>query len=115
MKASAKNRLVTLVFGSALAAVVGIAGDAHAACTTAGTVVTSVAESTQQCNGMVSFATNNSGSFLICTANAEQGRIVTAAYLSGKPIRYQLGGGDNDCNPGSGEDETRTTIWVHAL
>lgn len=97
----------------ALSAVaLGFTAEAQAACNTA--TVTMVSQNAGTCGGRVGFVTDVSGSSIICTSTALQGDIVLAAYLAGKNMSYQLGSGDNDCNPNGSETLSKSTVWVQA-
>lgn len=91
----------------------GITAEAQAACTSA--KVTMISQNAGTCGGRVGFVSSTSGGSIICTGTALQGDIVLAAYLAGKTIKYQLGSGDNDCNPNGSETLSKSTVWVQAI
>jgi hypothetical protein len=95
-----------------LAATTLTVNSASAACNAA--TVTAVSQNNGQCGGKVGFITNVSG-FIVCTTSEFQGSLVMSAYLSGRPIKYQLGSGDTDCNPDANESVPKAAVWIQAV
>ncbi len=115
MYIKSKKSKVTFLFTFLAAgmALVGGASNAQAANGCFATTVVGVLDYSAQCGGKGAFLTAGSGGNWICGTTDLQIRLATAAYLSGKPVYYQLGGGDNDCNPDSSYSISKTPLYFY--
>lgn len=100
-------------FLAGAASLVGSAAPAQAASGCFATTVTAVLDYPTKCNGNGAFQTAGSNFLWICAANEQQMRIVTAAYLSGKPFYYELPGTNTTCLPPSSYTTTPLYLYMN--
>lgn len=111
---SKKSKLTILfTFLAAGMALLGGSSKAQAANGCFATTVTAVLDYSAQCGGKGAFQTAASAQHWICGATDLQIRLATAAYLAGKPVYYQLGGGDNDCNPDTDYSTSKAPLYFY--
>lgn len=85
---------------------------ASAACSA--TTVTAVLDyGSAQCSSYGGFITAGSGGFWVCALNDKQYQLALTALLTGRTFSYQLGAGDNDCNPGSNYSTSKAPTYVY--
>lgn len=65
-----------------------------------------------QCGGKMAFKTTQANKW-ICTTSEGQGRLVTAAFLSGKRIAFQFSNTNSTCVPTGTENYSHSTRYIY--
>ncbi len=84
-------------------------GVANAACN--GATILKVSQNPGTCNGRVGFVPDVANR-IVCSSTAIQDTIILSAHLANKTVKYQLGGGDNDCDPDVTESTAKAIVWI---